>query len=107
MPSCSQHALQQTSAAQAVVIALLVMAIAGMASADEHAVGAVGEGIQHKLRIDASRAHHAHHPHVGGVLDARSPGQVRSQIGAPGAEEAHDARLWNFAEAMAISWEFD
>jgi hypothetical protein len=42
------------------VIALFVVAVAGMASQDHHTVGALAESFQNELRIDAAAAHHSY-----------------------------------------------
>ena len=43
--------------------------------------------------IDPARAHDPDDPHVGGVLHARDARQVGRGVGAPVAEEGHDARF--------------
>jgi plasmid stability protein len=91
-----EHALEQLKAAEHLVVALDVMAVARMAAADQHAVGALGEGVEDELRIDAARAHQADDAHVRRVLQARHAGEVRRGVGAPVAEERHDAGSLGF-----------
>ena len=88
-----QHPLQQAEAAQGLVVAFLVVAVAGVAAADEHAVGALGEGLQDELRVEAAGAHDPDDAHVGRVRHARGAGQVGRGVGAPVAEEGDDAGL--------------
>ena len=88
-----QHPPEHLEPAQRLVVALDVMAIARMAAADEHAVGAFGEGLEDELRVHAARAHQADDPDIRGVFQARDAGQVGGGVGAPVAEKSHDSRL--------------
>src|ERR1039458_4776197 len=80
----------QFHAPQSLVIALLIVAITRVATADQNAIRAAGKGIEHELRIHAAGAHGADHSDIGRVLDARGPSQVRRQVGAPIAKKRHD-----------------
>jgi hypothetical protein len=44
-----------------------------MAAADEHAVGALGEGVQDELRVDAAGAHQADDADVGAYFMRETP----------------------------------
>src|ERR1017187_449223 len=86
-----EHPLQHLEAAEHLVVAFRVMAIPGMAAADEHAVSAAGQRIQDELRINPPGAHEPDDADVGGVLQPRYAGEVRCRIDAPVAEEGNDA----------------
>ena len=88
-----EHPFQKLKAAQHLVVALDVVAIPGVAAADDDAVGSPGQGIEDELGIDPAGAHEPDHADVGGVLQPRHAGEVRGRIGAPVAEERNDARL--------------
>src|ERR1035441_5654413 len=85
-----EEPLEQPISPQVLVVALLIVAVPGMATANQHAVGAFGKCLQDKLHVHAPGAHYAHHFGIGRVLDARSPRQVGREIGAPVTEESHD-----------------
>ena len=53
------HPLEQLELAPGVVVAFGVVAVAGVAAADEHAVGALLERLEGEQRVDAARAGHA------------------------------------------------
>ena len=55
-PSGARQSLQQLNPLEALVVAFLVVAVAGMAAADQHAVGSLAEGSQHELRIESARS---------------------------------------------------
>ena len=86
-----EHPLQHLEAAEHLVVAFDVVAVAGMAAADEHAVSAPGQRIQDELRIHAAGAHQPDDADVGGVLQPRHAGEVGGGVGAPVAEEGDDA----------------
>src|SRR5664280_959909 len=85
-----EEALEELKAAEHLVVALDVVAVAGVTAADEHAVGPLAEGIEDELGIDAARAHQADHPHARRVFQARHAGQIGGGVGAPVAEKSHD-----------------
>ena len=78
-----QEALEQEDPLLGLVVAGDVVAVAGMAAADEHTVRAVLESLEDELRVDPARAHHADDTQVGRVLHARCPGQIRARIATP------------------------
>ena len=88
-----EHPLQHLEAAEHLVVALDVVAVAGMAAADEHAVGAFGQRIEDELRVHPPGAHQPDDADVGGILQPRHAGEVCRRVGAPVAEERDDARL--------------
>src|ERR1022692_2227051 len=78
-------------------IALLVVAVAGMAAAHEDAIGALGERLDDQIRVDHAGAHHAHHADAGRILDARNTGQVVAGIRAPVTAESDNHGLKSFS----------
>ena len=70
-----------------------VVAVAGVAARDEHAVRALAERLEHEGRLDAPGAHDADGEEALRVLEPRLPGAVRGGVGAPAAEEGDDAGL--------------
>ena len=88
-----ERVLEHGVAAHGLVVLLDVVALAGMAAGDHHAVGAVGQGLEDEGGIDPAAAHHADDADVGGVLDPRRAGQVGRPVRTPVAEEAHDFRF--------------
>ncbi len=88
-----ERVLEHGEAAHGLVVLLDVMALAGVAAGDHHAVGAVGQGLEDEGGIDPPAAHHADDADVRGVLDSRRAGQVGRPVRTPVAEEAHDFRL--------------
>ena len=84
---------QQRHAAPGVVIARAVVAVAGMAAAEDDAVGPALERAQDEQRIDTARARHADDLHFGGIGKPVRPRQVGARVRAPVAAEGDDLRL--------------
>src|SRR6185369_269589 len=74
-------------ASSSVEVAGHVVAVSRMAAGDEDAVGPFLEGAQDEDRVDSPGAGELEHPDVARVLHPAGAGQVRSGVGAPGADE--------------------
>ena len=74
-------------------VAGLVVAVAGVAAADEDAIGAFEEGLGDVDGVEAAGAHEADDADVGRVLDARGAGKVGAGVGAPVAQKGDDPRF--------------
>ena len=72
-PHVREDAPEHPDAPGRLVVPFLVMAVAGVAAADQDAVGALGERVQDELGIEPARAHDPDDAHVGGVGHARTP----------------------------------
>ena len=70
-----------------------VVAVGVVAAGDQHHRRAAAEGLEDHLLRDTGRAHGAHHPVGGRVLDARDAGHVAAGVGAPVAGEDEDLVL--------------
>ena len=103
MPKSSSTRATQRHARHRLVVAGDVVAVADVAAAHHHAVGAPGEGGHDELGVDAPRAHHADDVDVGRVLEARGAGVVGAGVRAPVAEKRDDARLPRLAAAASVS----
>src|SRR5438270_14025291 len=64
-----------------------------MTATDENAVCALGERINHQVRMDHSRTHDSDDADAGWVLAPGDAGQVRSGVGAPVATQSDDQGL--------------
>jgi hypothetical protein len=69
------------------------MAITGMATANQHTVRAQLKRPEYERRIDPTGAHYPDHPKILRIQQSRSPGQIRSGIGAPVAGNAQYFRF--------------
>jgi hypothetical protein len=69
------------------VVAIGVMAIAGMAPTNQHAVTAAEQSPKDIKRIEAAAAHQPDDSYVRRVLHSRCPGQVGPGIGTPVTEK--------------------
>jgi hypothetical protein len=85
--------LKQVKAPEAFIVPFVVMAVSGMASADQYAIGTFPESREYECRIHPPRTHDPDHPDVGSVCHPGSTGQVGACIGAPVAEERNDCRF--------------
>jgi hypothetical protein len=65
------------------VVAFLVVTITRMTASNEYTVGAVQQRLEDIHRVYRAATHQAYHPHVGWILDAHSPRQVRADVSAP------------------------
>ena len=68
------------------------MAVAGMASADDHAVRPSFKGPQDKHGIHPAGTGYPDDLHVRGVREAAAACQIRAGVAAPVAAESHDLR---------------
>lgn len=66
------------------------MAISGMASGNEDAIGALLECLDYEMRIDSSGAWKPDYSYVGGVFHSACAGEIRSGVCAPVAYERYD-----------------
>ena len=85
-----EQAVHQRIATAGIVVALLVVAVAGVAAQHHHPVRAILKGLEHKERVDAPRTGHANDAHVLRVAGPAGPGQVGPGIAAPVAQKADD-----------------
>jgi hypothetical protein len=74
-------------------ITFLVVAIAKVASQDQHPISSLFVGLKYELGIDSPAAHHLDHPDVGRVRDLGKPGLVCARVRAPVAQEADNLGL--------------
>ena len=93
MPSWLEHRGERRHARGGLAVAVDVVAVAGVAAADEDAVCAVGERGDDEGGVDAAAAHHADHFDVGRVGGVRLPGTVGARVRAPRAQYAENPRL--------------
>src|SRR5699024_3078755 len=70
-----------------------VVAVAGVAAAEDHAVRAPLEGPENEHRVQAAGAGNADDLHIGRVLEPVGAGEVGARVGAPVAAESHNGRL--------------
>ena len=57
MPSACRHVAEHGVSAHGLVVLLDVVALAGVAAGDQHAVGPEGQGLQHERRVDTRPLH--------------------------------------------------
>ncbi len=88
-----QRVLQHVEASHRLVVLFNVMAFAGVAACDHHAVGSQRESLEYERGIDAATAHDANDTNIGCVRDARRARQVGGTVRAPVAEEPNDFRF--------------
>ena len=93
-PKSRSISLQQLEAAERLVVALLVVAVAGMAPADQHAVGALAR-TPSRTNCGSTRPEHISRitRTFGAYSMPRDAGQVGRRVRAPVAEEGDDPRL--------------
>jgi len=72
------------------------MAVAGMASAQNHAVRTALERPQNEERIQAARAGNSDYLDIGGIFEAVVSSQIRARIRTPVAAKSHDFRCPSF-----------
>jgi hypothetical protein len=65
------------------MIAVNIVTVAGMTTADQDAVGPTPEGVEDKSRINPTRAHDSDTHHIGGILHSGGSGQISAGITAP------------------------
>ena len=82
-----EQLLHERVAAGRAVVAVDVVAVTGVAAGDDHAVGALGEGLHDVRGFDAARAVGLDGHHVRRVLEACRAGQVGAVVAAPTAQE--------------------
>ena len=75
-PSAPDICFSSSCSLEALVVAFLVVAVAGVAPADQHAIGSFAKGGEHELRIESARAHDANDPRIGRRISCaiRPPG---------------------------------
>lgn len=88
-----EHAQEQRHAAPGEVIARGVMAVAGVAAAEDHAVGSALEGTEDEHRVHTAGAGNADDLYIRGVLKPVRSGEIGTGVGAPVATERDDLRL--------------
>jgi hypothetical protein len=74
-------------------ITFQVMAVSFQSTGYQHAVGPPLKSAQGLPYVQLARAGYLDHAHVGGILQAHSPGQVGGGVGAVLAGKGHDFRL--------------
>src|SRR5208337_4684835 len=84
---------EQYPPAPRVIVARGVVAIAGMAAGDQHAIGAHFQRLDNQVEIDSPGAGQANDAHVRGVLEPRGSRQIGAQVRAPVAHVGDDLRL--------------
>jgi hypothetical protein len=67
------------------------MAIARMATKNQHTVGANAECLKQKQRINPAATHHPNHPYIGSILNSGCAGQVSAGIRAPITAKGYDS----------------
>jgi hypothetical protein len=67
------------------------MAIPDVSPSDQHAVAALGKGIDNECGVDTARAHDPNRSQVGRVLKAGDARQVSTGISAPVTQESNDS----------------
>ena len=95
----------QLEPAQAFVITGLVMAVAGMATANEHPVGALLESGQDEGRVDPSRAHDADDADVRGIAHPGGTRKVGAGVRAPVAKKRNDS--WSEVHGQISLYDID
>jgi hypothetical protein len=65
------------------VITFVIMAVTGVTSADQDAVGAFLESFDYEGGIYPAGTHHTDHVDVGGVFDSGCTGEIGTGIGTP------------------------
>jgi len=86
-----KHHFRERDASQALVITLDIVAVARMAAADEHSVGAVFQRGEDEAGVNATAAHHADAGDVGRIFHSGRSGEVGAGVAAPVAEQPEDA----------------
>src|SRR3990167_4918511 len=89
-PCRFQNLVQRHVPAAGLVIAGLIMTVARMAAANEHAVRAFDQRLERVHRVHRAAAHQPHAAHVRRILQPRRAGQVCTRVRAPVAEKRDD-----------------
>jgi uncharacterized protein with FMN-binding domain len=71
---------QEHHAAECFVVAFGVMTVAGVASQDQHTIGAEFKGTKDEGGFDTAAAHNADGTYIGSALHSRGPCQVRTAV---------------------------
>ncbi len=87
------------------VVARVVMAVAGMTAGDKNRVSANLEGLNQQVKVDTAGAGKAHDSHIRGILQAGGAGEIRTQVGTPVADKGDDTRFEGLAHASASTIE--
>ncbi|VTR66560.1 hypothetical protein DESC_480270 [Desulfosarcina cetonica] len=85
-----QNLLEQFHPSPRLEVAVDVVAVAGMAAADQNAVSPFQKSLDHVLRVHHARAHHPDQADVLGVGQPGSAGQIGGGVGAPVTHKGND-----------------
>ena len=85
-----QHGEQERHAPPGIIVAGRVMAVAGMAAAEDHAVRTALERAENEHRVQTAGARDADDLDICGIGQSVRSGQIRACIRAPVAAECHD-----------------
>lgn len=88
-----EHAQEQRHAAAGEVIARGIVAIAGMAAAQDDTIGATSEGPQNKQGINPAGTGNLDDFDIGRVIFASRAGAVSTSVAAPITAKGHDFRF--------------
>lgn len=88
-----EHAQEQRHAAAGEVIARGIVAIAGMAAAQDDTIGATSEGPQNKQRINPAGTGNLDDFNISWVVFAGRAGAVSTSVAAPITAKGHDFRF--------------
>ena len=88
-----EHAQEQRHAAAGEVIARGIVAIAGMAAAQDDTIGATSEGPQNKQGINPAGTGNLDNFDIGRVIFASRAGAVSTSVAAPITAKGHDFRF--------------
>ena len=89
----SEHAQEQRHAAASEVVTRGIVAIAGMAAAQDDAIGATSEGPQNKQGINPAGTGNLDDFDIGWVIFTGRAGAVSTSVAAPITAKGHDFRF--------------
>ena len=84
--------MQNRKAPPGIVVAGAVVAVAGVAAAHDHPVGAALKCLDDEQGVDPAAARQPDNAHIGVHLQTAGPGQVGPGIRAPVANEGYNLR---------------
>ena len=89
-----QELLEDFQTAAGIEVAGGIMAVAGMAAGNQHAVRTVHQRLENEQRIDAPRTGDADDAQVRRLGGAGRSRRIRPAVGTPVAQKAHDTELF-------------
>jgi len=89
------------------LITFQVMAFSEVSTDHQNAIRTFGQGMDHKIRTDHSRAHHPDDPQIGWVLQTTDPSQVSSSVRSPRTQESKNDRFERIRHEKLLSANID